>query len=158
MTPPLKQLKNPLIFLSLGCGSGLLPKAPGTWGTLAAIPLYLLLSKCSLLFYVLFCVALFVFGIFATQYTSKILGKHDDSRIVLDEVVGFLLTMTAVPSEWKLIVVGFFLFRFFDILKPYPISLVDRKIGEGLGIMLDDVLAALPACFLLHLLLWINIL
>ena len=146
-------LKNPVHFLSLGFGSGLMPKAPGTFGTLAAIPVYLLMANFSVLIYSIISVVLFLLGIYLCQKTTDELKVHDHSGIVFDEIVGFLITMIAVPLTWQWIVAGFILFRLFDILKPWPISWLDRKVHGGLGIMLDDVLAGVFALASLHALL-----
>lgn len=153
ITIPVSLLKNPIHFLSLGFGSGLMPFAPGTFGTLAAIPLYLLLCNLSVLNYSIAVVILFLIGVFLCQKTTDELGVHDHSGIVFDEFVGFFITMIAVPHDWKWIVAGFVLFRLFDILKPWPISWLDKKVHGGLGIMLDDVLAGLFALAVMHLLL-----
>lgn len=153
ITIPFVMLKNPVHFLSLGFGSGLIPFAPGTFGTLAAIPLYLIIWKLSILQYSVVVLGLFVLGVFLCQKTTDALGVHDHSGIVFDEIVGFMITMIAVPHDWKWIVAGFVLFRLFDILKPWPISWLDKKIHGGLGIMLDDVLAGLFALVCMHLLL-----
>ena len=149
---PISYLKNPLHFLSLGFGSGLMPKAPGTFGTVAAVPVYYLVSDLSLWFYLLFTLLITLAGIFLCSYTSKALGVHDHSGIVIDEIAGFLITMIAVPFSLLNIVIGFLLFRFFDIVKPWPISWMDKRIHGGLGIMLDDVVAGMFALVGLHLL------
>jgi len=148
---PVGLLKNPIHFLSLGFGSGLSPFAPGTFGTLAAIPVYLLLQPFSLNIYLFVtCVALIV-GIYLCGKTADALGVHDHGGIVWDEIVGYLITMIAVPLDWKWVLVGFILFRIFDIWKPWPIKWVDSKVSGGLGIMLDDVLAGIFAAVGLHL-------
>ncbi|MDH5765425.1 MAG: phosphatidylglycerophosphatase A [Gammaproteobacteria bacterium] len=152
ITIPVALLKNPIHFLSLGFGSGLMPFAPGTFGTLAAIPVYLLLWKLSVLHYSLVVLVLFILGVFLCQKTSDELGVHDHSGIVFDEFVGFFITMIAVPHDWKWIVTGFVLFRLFDIVKPWPISYLDKKVHGGMGIMLDDVLAGIFALGVMHLL------
>lgn len=150
MKIPVSYLKNPLHFLALGFGTGLMPKAPGTFGTLAAIPLYLAISQFDLWSYLLFTCVLSVIGVFLCDYTSKALGVHDHSGIVIDEIAGYLITMIAVPFDWLWIVLGFLLFRFFDILKPWPISWLDKNLQGGAGIMLDDVLAGIFALICLH--------
>ena len=150
---PPRLLLNPLHLLSLGFGSGLAPKAPGTWGTAAAIPPYLLLAQLSLPYYLLAVGAAFAVGVFLCAYTSRALGAHDHGAIVWDEFVGFWITMIAVPPDWPWILLGFVLFRIFDIVKPWPISIADAKIGGGLGVMLDDVLAGFFALAGIHLLL-----
>ena len=153
---PAVLLKNPVHFLSLGFGSGLMPKAPGTFGTLAAIPVYLLMANFSVLIYSIITVILFLLGIYLCQKTTDELKVHDHSGIVFDEIVGFLITMIAVPLTWQWIVAGFILFRLFDILKPWPISWLDKKVHGGLGIMLDDVLAGVFSLAIQHLVLYFN--
>jgi len=142
---PASYLKNPLHFLALGFGSGLLPKAPGTFGTVVAIPLFILLSNFDLITYLLITLIVTLIGIYLCSYTSKALGVHDHSGIVIDEIAGYLITMIAVPADITWIIAGFVLFRVFDILKPWPISWVDTNVHGGFGIMLDDVLAGLLA-------------
>ena len=146
-------LANPLHLLALGFGSGLAPKAPGTFGTLVAIPFYLLFAGLDLPFYLAILVVAFVIGVFLCDYTSKALGVHDHSGIVWDEFVGFWITMTAVPLAWQWILLGFVLFRIFDIFKPWPVKLADQKMQGGFGIMIDDVLAGIYALICMHLVL-----
>lgn len=145
MQPTARMLWHPAHFLSLGFGSGLAPVAPGTFGTLAAIPVYWLLLPLDLGIYLFIVLLLGLLGIALCGYTARALGVHDHGAIVWDEVVGYLITMAAAPSGWIWILVGFVLFRLFDILKPWPIRWVDRQVHGGLGIMLDDVLAGLMA-------------
>ncbi|HEY3860064.1 MAG TPA: phosphatidylglycerophosphatase A [Gammaproteobacteria bacterium] len=143
---------HPVHFLAYGFGAGLSPKAPGTMGTLVAIPLYLLLLMytSSGVYLAVLAVAL-VAGIFICGYTATQMGIDDPKGVVWDEIVGYLITMLGLPLGWIWIVAGFLLFRLFDIWKPWPIRWVDRHIKGGFGIMFDDVLAALPACGLLNL-------
>jgi phosphatidylglycerophosphatase A len=143
-------LRDPVHFLALGFGSGLSPLAPGTFGTLAAVPLYLLLQPVSLPIYLAITALLFVVGITLCDVSARKLGVHDHPGIVWDEVVGYLVTMTAAPAGWYWILVGFVLFRLFDIIKPWPIRFIDRHVEGGLGIMLDDLLAGLLAALLLQ--------
>ena len=147
---PVSYLKNPLHFIALGFGSGLMPKAPGTFGTLVAIPLFLFLNQFELWVYIIATALISIIGIFFCTYTSKALGVHDHSGIVIDEIAGYLITMIAVPTEWLWILIGFILFRIFDILKPWPISWIDKNIHGGFGIMFDDVVAGLLALACLH--------
>lgn len=147
-------LRNPLHLLSLGFGSGLAPVAPGTFGTLFAVPFYLLLAQLSLPWYLLAVNLGFVIGVYICQYTSDALGVHDHGGIVWDEFVGYWITMIAVPFAWQWILLGFVLFRGFDIVKPWPVKIADKKIKGGFGIMLDDVLAGLYALACMHLVLW----
>ena len=138
-------LLNPAHCLSLGFGAGLSPAAPGTAGTLIAIPLYLALAPLAWPWYLAIVVAGFCAGIWLCGYTSKALGEHDHGGIVWDEIVGFWVTMIAAPPTWQWILLGFVLFRVFDILKPWPVRIADRNIPGGLGIMFDDLLAGLYA-------------
>ena len=144
-------IKRPVCFLGLGFGSGLAPKAPGTFVTIAAIPIYLLVQNLSLMLYIILTVIAFVMGIWICQQSADWLQKEDPSAVVWDEIVGYLVTMTAAPQGWQWIVLGFVLFRIFDILKPWPISLADKELHGGFGIMLDDVIAGIFAGALLQL-------
>lgn len=149
-----KVWQNPMYFIAFGFGSGLMPIAPGTWGTLAAMPIYLLLAHTSWEIYLTLTCAAFFLGVFICDKISSELGVHDYSGIVWDEVVGYLLTMFLAPVNIWWMIIGFFLFRLFDIWKPQPIGLIDARVKGGLGIMLDDVLAAVPAWTILQLLIW----
>jgi len=144
--------KNPLHLLAFGFGSGAAPVAPGTFGTLAAVPLLLLLATQPLTIYLLVVLLSFVAGIYICGKTSEDLGVHDHSGIVWDEFVGLFVTMIAVPISWQSVLAGFVLFRLFDILKPWPISWLDRHVSGGFGIMLDDLLAGVYAWVVLFLL------
>jgi phosphatidylglycerophosphatase A len=142
---------HPVHFLAFGFGSGLSPKAPGTAGTIVAVVLYLLLAQLPLTAYLLMLLMTFAAGIYLCDRSSKLLGVHDHGGIVWDEFVGYWITMLLAPSGWLWIVMGFFLFRLFDILKPFPINILDKHVDGGLGIMLDDVLAGIFACICLQL-------
>ena len=138
-------LTSPTLFLAFGFGSGLSPRAPGTVGTLMAVPLWLLLSQLSAPLYWSVILVAGVLGVYICGAAAKQLQVHDHGGIVWDEFVGFWIVMPFVPpSSWSL-VLGFVLFRFFDVIKPWPISLLDSKLGGGLGIMLDDVIAGMAA-------------
>jgi len=136
---------------ALGFGSGMAPFAPGTFGTLAAVPLYLLLRELTPFTYALVVIAMFALGVWICQITEQDLGEHDHSSIVWDEIVGYLITMFMAPAGWGWVVLGFLLFRLFDIWKPFPIRTLERRIRGGLGNMLDDVLAALYALAFIQL-------
>lgn len=151
----LKVWQDPVYFIAFGFGSGLLPKFPGTWGTLAAIPIYLLLAPHSFLTYLIISSLLFLLGVWVSQKVADDLNVHDYSGIVWDEVVGYLFTMLCAPHGVIWIIIGFFLFRLFDIWKPYPIGYIDKHVSGGLGIMLDDLIAAIPAALLLQTLAWL---
>ena len=143
-------LSNPIHFLALGFGSGLSPKAPGTFGTLAAIPVFLLFSYFTPLFYSIAVLIVCVAGIYICGKTAEDVGVHDHGAIVWDEIAGYLITMFLIPISWQSIVVGFILFRIFDILKPWPISYIDKQIHGGFGIMFDDVIAGVMALACMH--------
>ena len=147
---------HPLNFFSLGFGAGLSPIAPGTFGTLMAVPLYLLLAGLSLPVYLAVTAIVVIAGVWFCDVTARDLGVHDHSGIVWDEIAGFLLTMIAVPDGWHWLLLGFSLFRLFDVLKPWPIRWFDRHVHGGFGIMLDDVLAGAMACLVLHLVIYIT--
>jgi phosphatidylglycerophosphatase A len=143
---------NPVHFLALGLGSGLAAKMPGTFGTLAALPFVVLLSHfTSFSVYLAVTILVSLVGIWICGKTAQDMGVHDDSSIVWDEVAGMLITMIAVPLSWQTLLAGFVLFRFFDILKPWPISYLDKHVHGGFGIMIDDVLAGLFSLAVLHI-------
>lgn len=126
-------------------GSGYSPVASGTAGTLAAIPIYLWLARLPLPLYLLTLTAFFFLACWVSGKAEIIFREKDSGKIVIDEVVGYLVTMIAIPCDWRYIVAGFFLFRFFDIVKPPPASWFDRKLKNGYGVVLDDVAAGVYA-------------
>ena len=138
-------LLNPVHFLALGFGSGLAPKAPGTFGTLAAVPLFLLMAPLSTSIYLSLLVIMSLAGIYICGKAAEDAGVPDHGAIVWDEIVGLLITMCLMPVTWQTLLVGFVLFRFFDILKPWPISFIDKNCHGGFGIMLDDIVAGIAA-------------
>lgn len=146
--------QDPIYFIAFGFGTGLMPAAPGTWGTLAAFPLYLLMMDTHWSVYLLLTLIAFILGVWVSDKVTKDLGMHDYKGIVWDEVVGYLLTMFLAPKGFAWMVLGFILFRIFDIWKPQPIRYIDQKIHGGLGIMLDDVGAAVPAWLIMQIIAW----
>ncbi len=148
-------LTDPVHFLAFGGGSGLAPTAPGTFGTLVGIPFVLLCAGLSLPAYLLVTAVLFLVGIWICDRASSKLGVHDHPGIVWDEIVGYMVTMIAVPLQWQWLLAGFVLFRIFDILKPWPIAWLDRRVAGGFGIMVDDLLAGFFAFLVLQVLLQI---
>ena len=143
---------NPVHWLAFGFGSGLAPKAPGTFGTLAALPVYLVVVYTPIAYvYEVVLVLFTLLGFWLCGKTARDLGVHDHPGIVWDEIVGFLITMYLVPIGWVWILTGFILFRVFDVLKPWPIHLLDRKVSGGLGIMLDDIIAGIYAWAVLQI-------
>jgi phosphatidylglycerophosphatase A len=139
----LHELKDPVVFIAMGFGSGLSPKAPGTAGTLMTVPLVYFLQQQSLLVYALVTLFVVLTGSWVCGYAAKKLQVHDHSGIVYDEVAGFLITMFMMPQSGALMIAGFILFRFFDAVKPWPISWFDKNLQGGFGILLDDVIAGL---------------
>ena len=146
-------MKKFVIIAATWFGTGFAPVAPGTFGTLGAIPLYLVLSRLSLPLYLLTAAAFTLFACWVAGHGEEIWEEHDSSRIVIDEVAGFLVTMSAVPASWQGVLVGFLMFRIFDILKPQPARWFDRSLKNGYGVVLDDVAAGVYACAATHLLL-----
>lgn len=147
---PKKFLKNPIHFLALGFGSGLAPIMPGTIGTLVAVPLYMLMHYLPLKYYLIVVAIMLVVGFWITDKTANDLQIKDPGCVVWDEIVGYLITMILVPFNWQMMALGFIFFRIFDIWKPWPISWVNDNMRSGIGIMLDDVVAAVYAIILLH--------
>lgn len=136
-----------IVFCGVGFGSGLAPKAPGTFGSAFAllfVPLWLQLGFYGSLIAILI---MSVVGIYICGHTAKVINVHDDGRIVWDEFAGqsitFLPLLYLQQMNWMWVIVGFVLFRIFDIWKPFPISWADQKVSGGLGIMLDDIIAGL---------------
>jgi phosphatidylglycerophosphatase A len=144
-------LAHPLGFMGFGFGSGLVPVAPGTAGTLAAVPLYLLLRELPLESYLAVVALFFLVGLPVCAHAARRLGVHDHPAIVWDEIVGYLVTMVAAPPGLVWMLAGFVLFRFFDIFKPWPIRWCDRRVHGGFGIMLDDLLAGVFSAGLLQI-------
>ncbi len=144
-----KQKLNTLFVTVFGVGFS--PKVPGTFGTLATIPIWFLVSKFHIIYYMFFVFALVIAGIFASQYYESYTHKHDSKEIVIDEVAGFLITMMWLPVTWQSVVIGFVLFRFFDIVKPGPIKMLDQKVKGGVGVMIDDVAAGIVCNLILQI-------
>ncbi len=144
-------LRRPVHVLAFGLGAGRVPVAPGTAGTAVGVLVYLALAALPAPAYLAATLALAVIGIPICAVTARDLGVHDHPGIVLDEIVGFLVAMIAAPEGWVWIAAGFVLFRLFDVAKPWPIRWLDRRVGGGLGIVIDDVVAGLYALALLQL-------
>lgn len=139
-----------ILFFSSAGGLGYAPKAPGTFGTLLAIPIWWAMSSLETLEFVAGVVGLTLFAIWVSSHADRIYSDHDSGKIVIDEVVGLLATAIAVPFGLVEVLLAFGLFRLFDILKPYPIRLLDERVEGGLGVVIDDTLAGLMACPLVH--------
>lgn len=139
-------IKNPAHFIAFGFGSGLPCKAPGTWGTLAALPLFALLQMFfSTNTIALLCIPMFVIGVWAAEITGRNLGVPDFGGIVIDEIVAMWLVLCVAPATMAGWIAAFVLFRLFDILKPWPIRWLDQYVKGGFGVMIDDILAAVFA-------------
>ncbi|KAF0220909.1 MAG: phosphatidylglycerophosphatase [Geobacteraceae bacterium] len=134
-------------------GTGYSPFASGTVGTLAAIPFYLLLAGLSLPLYIVTLFPFFFFSCWVAGRAEEVFNEKDSGKIVIDEVVGYLVTMTGVPLSWRGVLLGFCLFRFFDICKIEPAGYFDRHMKNGYGVVLDDVVAGVYACLALHIIL-----
>jgi phosphatidylglycerophosphatase A len=142
-------LRQPVHFLAFGFGAGLMPRAPGTFGTLIAVPIVAAVMQFGWIALLIFALATFVAGIYICGESARRLGVHDHPGIVWDEITGYSVTMLAAPADWYWLAGGFVLFRIFDILKPWPIREADHSLRGGLGIMLDDVIAGLFAAAIL---------
>ncbi len=147
---PKSMWKNPLHFIAFGFGSGASPIAPGTAGTLMAIPFYVAMHFLPTNMYLLLLILITLFSMWLCDKVSKEIGVHDHGGMCIDEVVGFLVTMFAAPFGIFWIIAGFALFRLFDIWKPWPIGYIDRHVHGGVGMILDDVLAGVYSCLILH--------
>ncbi|UCH00795.1 MAG: phosphatidylglycerophosphatase A [Deltaproteobacteria bacterium] len=147
-------LDKTALILSIWFGIGLLPGIPGTFGAAGAIPLYLVGDFLGPKYQPFLLLIIITGAVWSSHRTQCILGKVDSREIVIDEVAGFLLVFTFLPFTWLTIIAGFFLFRFFDILKPPPIKKIEKKVLGGLGVVLDDLVAGVYAHLSLRLLLY----
>jgi phosphatidylglycerophosphatase A len=138
------------MLIATGCYSGYLPKAPGTWGSLVGLVIFFLLHALSLPVYLAVLAGIFLVGTFAAGEAEKIMDHKDPGLVVIDEIVGMLVTMTAVPVTPLNMTLGFILFRVFDIAKPFPVNFFDQRFHGGLGIMLDDVIAGIYSLVILQ--------
>jgi len=143
-------MKRFILLLASGLGAGYVPSAPGTAGTLVAIPIFLVLSSIPFPLYALTILTFFFFASWISGEAERCWGKKDHPRIVIDEIMGYLITMLWLPRTILFIILGFLLFRFFDILKPPPIRLLERVKG-GYGVVLDDVLAGVYSNIILQI-------
>ncbi len=142
-------------FLAFGLGTGAVPYAPGTAGTLLAVALYYALHGLAPLVYIVSTIAVILAGVWLCGRTARDIGVHDHPGIVWDEIAGYFVTMVLAPQGPWWPWVGFVLFRLFDIWKPFPIRRLDRRLGGGLGIVADDVLAGVYAAVVLQVAAWI---
>ncbi len=143
-------MKKALKLIATYFNIGLISKAPGTVATAATIPLFILMSHLPDVIYLMLVLALTILGIFAAQAYESDSSEHDSKEIVIDEVVGFLITMALVPCTVKAVVLGFIFFRILDIFKPWPISYLDKNVKGGVGVMVDDIAAGMIASLALQ--------
>jgi phosphatidylglycerophosphatase A len=139
------------LFLATGFGVGYSPVAPGTLGSLVAILIYTFLSEIPAPLYEITLIGFFFLSVWISENAERLFGKKDDQKIVIDEIIGFLITMLWVPKTLLFVIIGFFLFRFFDILKPFPIRHLEKGFKGGFGVVLDDVAAGVYANVVLQL-------
>jgi len=142
-------LRQPVHLFAFGFGAGLSPVAPGTFGTLIAIPIVLFVMQFGFVAHLGFTIAASLFGIYVCGESARRLGVHDHGGIVWDEICGFAVTMLAAPAQIYWVLAGFALFRLFDIWKPWPIREADHRLSGGFGIMLDDIIAGVFAAAIL---------
>jgi phosphatidylglycerophosphatase A len=139
-----------ILLLATGLGVGYSPIAPGTLGTLIATAIYYFLSEIHFPLYEITLIGFFFLSVWISENAEIFFGKKDDPRIVIDEVIGFLIAMLWVPKTLPFVIMGFFLFRFFDILKPFPIRRLEKRLRGGFGVVLDDVAAGVYANIVLQ--------
>jgi phosphatidylglycerophosphatase A len=144
-------MKYFFLFLATGFGVGYSPVAPGTLGTLVAIPIYYFLSETPSPLYEITLIGFFFLSVWISQNAEIFFGKKDDQRIVIDEIMGFLITMLWIPKTIRFVIIGFLLFRFFDILKPFPIRRLEKRLKGGFGVVLDDVAAGIYGNIILQI-------
>ncbi|PZQ48034.1 MAG: phosphatidylglycerophosphatase A [Micavibrio aeruginosavorus] len=136
--------KNPALWVATGLGCGLMRPGPGTWGTLGALPVGVIILALGGQIALLLAIALLIpIGLWASAEFEKMSGSHDNSMIVIDEAAGIWITLLACTLSPLSIILAFLLFRFFDILKPWPVSWLDKNIGGAAGVMLDDIAAGM---------------
>ncbi len=141
-----------VLFLASGCGLGALPRMPGTWGSLGALPLWFLVSWLSNGWYLLLVLILSWLAVQIADAAGSVLRVTDSPVIVIDEIVGLLLALTAVPSGFGNALTAFLLFRFFDIVKPFPANWCENNLSGGLGVVADDLVAGVMTWVVMHLL------
>ncbi len=136
-----------------GLGIGYIPLMPGTFGSILGVGICLLLNRGGVPVYISGVVIIGIAAIKISGDANALFGEHDSGKIVIDEIVGYLVAMLLIPAEVEYLVVGFVVFRLFDIFKPYPAGTVDKKVGGGLGVVLDDVIAGVYT----NIVLWVII-
>lgn len=147
VSPPIpeKVWQDPLYFIAFGFGSGAIPFAPGTFGTLFAIPFYLVLETMPQTAYLVFVILFAAASSWICDRISRDIHSHDHPGMCIDEFAGFFVTMIHAPHGVSWTILGFLLFRLFDIWKPWPINILDQKVHGGFGMVVDDIVAGLFA-------------
>lgn len=151
MRPNKLLFKDVYVFLALGFGTGLYKNAPGTLGTLVALPIFFLTTLLPENVDYIFVVTLFFIGIYVSDHTSRLLNIKDPSSIVIDEIVAYLIVLLFTEFSIQNVLITFVLFRLFDIWKPFPINILDSKLKGGLGIMIDDIGATIYTLIIFNL-------
>ena len=146
-----------IMVLATGCFTGYISFAPGTFGSIVGLPLCFLLSKTKLPVAILFVLIFIFFAIWISTRAEKILKQNDPGCIVIDEIAGIMVTLLGLPFNIISVVAGFATFRFFDILKPFPVRSIERKFSGGTGIVLDDIAAGIFSNIVLRLVNWLNL-
>ena len=152
----MKISERAVIFLATGFFVGTVPFAPGTFGSIIGLPLVFLLSRINLLLSVAYILLFILFAIGIASATEKILNQKDPAKIVIDEIAGIMVAFTGLAFNLKTVIAGFVIFRVFDILKPFPIRSLERRVSGGSGVVLDDVLAGVYANLILRLAFYIT--
>ena len=152
----MKISERAVMFLATGFFVGTVPFAPGTFGSIIGLPLVFLLSRINLLLSVAYILLFILFAIGIASATEKILNQKDPAKIVIDEIAGIMVAFTGLPFNLKTVIAGFVIFRVFDILKPFPIRSLERRVSGGSGVVLDDVLAGVYANLILRLAFYIT--
>ena len=152
----MKFRERALLFVATGFFIGTVPFAPGTFGSLIGLPVCFLLSRLNLLQSVIYILVFILFAIGIASAAEKILKQKDPGQIVIDEIAGLMVTFAGLPFNLKTALAGFIIFRVFDILKPFPIRILERRVGGGTGVVLDDVLAGVYGNLILRVVIYIT--
>lgn len=152
----MKFREQAVIFLATGFFIGTVPVAPGTFGSIVGLPIVFLLSRLDLLLSISFILLFIFFAVGIASAAEKILNQQDPAKIVIDEMAGLMVTFTGLPFNLTTAIAGFIIFRAFDILKPFPIRALERKLAGGTGVVFDDVLAGIYANLILRLAFYIT--
>jgi phosphatidylglycerophosphatase A len=152
----MKFRERAVLFLATGFFIGTVPFAPGTFGSIIGLPICFLISRLDILIGVICTVLFILFAIWVAAAAEKVLRKRDAGEIVIDEIAGLIVTFMGLPFTLKIVIAGFIIFRTFDILKPFPIRFLEKKVAGGSGVVLDDVLAGLYGNLILRLAIYIT--